>query len=106
MSCIRATYTFPYLLLGKFDNYAFTLTSRINYDTLYLMSRKKMRGYVFITFKGDHRPYHVHIYKDRKEIGRWDIENQKTMDGFEINNNLKSALIALKYMLVGEEHGD
>jgi len=70
------------------------------------MSRKKMRGYVFITFKGDHRPYHVHIYKDRKEIGRWDIENQKTMDGFEINNNLKSALIALKYMLVGEEHGD
>ena len=65
-----------------------------------------MRGYVFITFKGDHRPYHVHIYKDRKEIGRWDIENQKTMDGFEINNNLKSALIALKYMLVGEEHGD
>ncbi len=70
------------------------------------MGRKKLRGYVFVTFKGDHRPYHVHIYKGREEIGRWDIENQKTMDSFEINNNLRSALIELKYMLGGEEDGD
>jgi len=82
------------------------LTSRINSDTLDLMSRKKAHGYVFITFKGDHRPYHVHIYRDRKEIGRWDIENQTTMDSFEISSNLKNALIKLGYMLGGEADGN
>jgi hypothetical protein len=70
------------------------------------MSRKKLRGYVFVSFKGDHRPYHVHIYKDKKEIGRWDIENQRPMENFEINSNLRSALVELKYMLGGEADCD
>jgi len=70
------------------------------------MGRKKLRGYVFVSFKGDHRPYHVHIYKDKREIGRWDIENQRPMDSFEINSNLRSALIELKYMLGGKEDGN
>jgi len=33
--------------------YSCILTYRINYDTLYLMGRKKLRGYVFVSFKGD-----------------------------------------------------
>jgi hypothetical protein len=70
------------------------------------MSRKKLRGYVFVSFKGDHRPYHVHIYKDKKEIGRWDIENQRPMENFEINSNLRSVLVELKYMLGGEADCD
>lgn len=45
------------------------------------MTGKKSGGYVFVTYKGDHPPYHVHIEKDGREIGRWDIGNQLPMDG-------------------------
>lgn len=55
------------------------------------MGRKKLAGYVFITFKGDPRPYHVHIVKGQKEIGRWDIENQEPMDDFEVDSKLRGA---------------
>lgn len=63
------------------------------------MSRKRRAGYVFITFKGDHRPYHVHVIQGRREIGRWDIENQVVMDNFEVTDKLRSALIELGYMI-------
>jgi len=45
------------------------------------MSRKKRGGYIFETYAGDHPPYHVHIYRGAKFIGRFDIENQQPMDG-------------------------
>ena len=45
------------------------------------MGRKKRGGYVFETYAGDHRPYHVHIYKGDRFIGRFDVENQRPMDG-------------------------
>jgi hypothetical protein len=67
------------------------------------MGKKKLAGYLFITYKGDHRPYHVHIIKNRRELGRWDIENQMPMDDFEVNNDLKDALIKLGYMLGGRK---
>ena len=43
------------------------------------MGIKKCRGYTFVSFTGDHRPYHVHVYYNDKELGRFDIENQKSM---------------------------
>jgi len=45
------------------------------------VGRKKRGGYVFATYAGDHAPYHVHIYKDDRFTGRFDIENQRPMDG-------------------------
>jgi len=45
------------------------------------VGRKKRGGYVFETYAGDHRPYHVHIYKEDRFIGRFDVENQRPMDG-------------------------
>jgi hypothetical protein len=45
------------------------------------VGRKKRGGYVFETYSGDHPPYHVHIYKDDRFVGRFDIENQRPMDG-------------------------
>lgn len=62
------------------------------------MGKKKLAGYIFITFKGDHRPFHVHLIKDKRELGRWDIENQKPMDDFEIGSDLRNALIKLGYV--------
>lgn len=41
------------------------------------MGKQKARGYIFITYKACHRPYHVHIFKGSKYLGKFDIENQK-----------------------------
>jgi hypothetical protein len=38
-------------------------------------------GYVFITWKGDHPPRHVHVYRDRNLVVKWDLNNQKPMKG-------------------------
>jgi hypothetical protein len=44
------------------------------------VGRKKRGGYIFETYSGDHRPYHVHIYRGDQFVGRFDIENQIPMD--------------------------
>ncbi len=36
---------------------------------------------MFVTWKGDHTPRHVHVYRDGKFIVKWDLENQKPMKG-------------------------
>ena len=38
-------------------------------------------GYVFVTWKGDHTPRHVHVYRDGKFIVMWDLEDRKAMKG-------------------------
>ncbi|MBI2906977.1 MAG: hypothetical protein HYX92_04910 [Chloroflexi bacterium] len=63
------------------------------------MTRKKCRGYVFVAYKGDHPPYHIHIQREGVEIGRWDIENQRPMDGFPLNKRLRDALKKMGYLL-------
>jgi len=41
----------------------------------------KRDNYVFLAWKGDHSPKHVHVYKDSKLQLKWDMENNKTMKG-------------------------
>ena len=36
---------------------------------------------MFLTWKRDHGPRHVHVYRDGKMIVKWDLENEKTMRG-------------------------
>ena len=36
---------------------------------------------MFITWKGDHPPRHVHVYRDGKLVVKWDLDNQKAMKG-------------------------
>jgi hypothetical protein len=62
------------------------------------MGKKKRGGYIFTSFVGDHPPLHVHISDGKREIGRWDIENQRPMDDFEVTAKMRSALIDLGYM--------
>jgi hypothetical protein len=38
-------------------------------------------GYVFVAWKGDHQPRHVHVYRDGKLVAKWDLENRKLMKG-------------------------
>jgi hypothetical protein len=63
------------------------------------MGRKKAGGFVFVTYKGDHPPIHVHIEKNGKDIGRWDIENQRIMEAFEPTRKLRDALRKAGYLV-------
>jgi hypothetical protein len=66
------------------------------------MARKRYGGFIFVTYKGDHPPFHVHIEHGGREIGRWDIENQKPMDNLQVSQKLRNALKQGGYLITGE----
>ncbi|MDA2928828.1 hypothetical protein MYX84_02595 [Acidobacteria bacterium AH-259-O06] len=43
------------------------------------MGKIRRRGYIFVTWKGDHPPRHV--YRDGKLVVKWDLDNKKPMKG-------------------------
>jgi len=45
------------------------------------MGKYRRGGYIFTTWKGDHPPRHVHVYRDDRLIVKWDLDNQKAMTG-------------------------
>jgi hypothetical protein len=45
------------------------------------MGKVRRGGYVFFTWKGDHGPKHVHVYRDGTLVVKWDYENEKVMKG-------------------------
>jgi len=45
------------------------------------MGKYRRGGYIFITWKGDHPPRHVHVYRDDRLIVKWDLDNQNAMTG-------------------------
>ena len=66
------------------------------------MTIRKRRGYLIIDYKSDHRPYHVHIFRGEKFIGRYDIENQRQMDNYKMTKTLKKALLEEGLMMGGD----
>jgi hypothetical protein len=45
------------------------------------MGKHRRGNYVFLTWKGDHSPRHVHVYRDSKLVVKWDLENRLPMKG-------------------------
>ena len=45
------------------------------------MNKIRRSGYVFVWWKSDHAPRHVHVYKDRKLVVKWDLDHNKSMSG-------------------------
>ena len=45
------------------------------------MGKIRRGGYVFLTWKGDHSPRHVHVYRDGRLIVKWDLDHMKPMKG-------------------------
>jgi hypothetical protein len=45
------------------------------------MPKLKRGGYVFLAWKGDHSPRHVHVYMDSTLVVKWDLENSREMVG-------------------------
>ena len=35
----------------------------------------------FMSWKSDHTPRHVHVYREGKLIVKWDLDNEKPMKG-------------------------
>lgn len=46
------------------------------------MGKVRRGGYVFLTWKGDHGPRHVHVYRDGKLVVKWDLDNWQPMKGW------------------------
>ena len=45
------------------------------------MAKVRRGGYVFVNWKGDHSPRHVHVYRDGRFIVKWDLDNHMPMMG-------------------------
>ena len=41
----------------------------------------RLGGYIFIAWRSDHPPRHVHVYQKGRLIVKWDLENKKPMRG-------------------------
>ena len=45
------------------------------------MGKTRRGGYVFVTWKSDHAPRHVHVYRRGRLVLKWDLENGLPMQG-------------------------
>jgi hypothetical protein len=45
------------------------------------LGKLRRGGYIFIAWKGDHPPRHVHVYRDGRLVVKWDLDNKKAMKG-------------------------
>lgn len=54
------------------------------------MTRVRRGGYVFVAWKSDHAPRHVHVYKDGRLILKWNLDAKEPMKG-----RASSRLVAL-----------
>ena len=45
------------------------------------MVKVRRGNYVFLAWKGDHSPRHVHVYRNSKLVVKWDLENWLPMEG-------------------------
>ena len=45
------------------------------------MGKLRRGGYIFVAWKSDHSPRHVHVYRDGKLVVKWDLDNHKPMKG-------------------------
>lgn len=46
-------------------------------------------GYIFLSWKGDHGPRHVHVYRDGRLIVKWDLDSCNAMEGKATRRLLK-----------------
>ena len=58
------------------------------------MSKIRRGGYVFVGWKGDHSPRHVHVYLDGRLVVKWDLDNSQAMQG-AANTRVKKLINAL-----------
>jgi hypothetical protein len=45
------------------------------------LGKIRRENLVFLTWKGDHAPYRVHVYRDRRLLVKWNLESGVAMKG-------------------------
>ncbi len=45
------------------------------------MGKIRRGNYVFAAWIGDHAPRHVHVYRDKKLVVKWDLDRGVAMKG-------------------------
>ena len=45
------------------------------------MGKIRRGNYVFLAWTGDHGPRHVHVYRGRKLVLKWDLDHGVAMKG-------------------------
>ena len=45
------------------------------------MAKLRRGGFIFLTWKSDHAPRHVHVYHRGRFVLKWDLDNEKAMEG-------------------------
>ena len=45
------------------------------------MPKIRRGNYIFIGWVGDYSPRHVHVYRDRKLVVKWDLDAWQAMQG-------------------------
>ena len=51
------------------------------YEVLFIVTRIRFGGYVFLTWAGDHTPRHVHVYRNGSLVAKWDLTSRRVMAG-------------------------
>ena len=59
------------------------------------MGKFKRGGFIFLTWKGDHVPEHVHVYKNGRLILKWDLEKWELLAG-RASRRLRTILESLR----------
>lgn len=61
------------------------------------MARIRRGGHIFITWKGDHPPLHVHVHKDDgKFITRVNLETMEPMDAEHVSRKIVELINELR----------
>jgi hypothetical protein len=55
------------------------------------MTKIRRGGYIFVSWKGDHSPHHVHVYRDGRFVAKWNIEDGVPMSG-AVNARLRTLI--------------
>lgn len=45
------------------------------------MGKIRRGGYVFLAWKGDHAPRHVHVFRDGRLVVKWNLDDRVPMKG-------------------------
>jgi len=47
----------------------------------FFVGKIRRGGFVILTWKGDHTPRHVHVYRDGKLVVKWSLDDRVPMKG-------------------------
>ena len=45
------------------------------------MPKIRRGNYVFLSWRGEHAPRHVHVFRGSRLVVKWDLENRRPMKG-------------------------